>query len=256
MVLAKLFDRLWTRYRALMDYARRYEALFGSLRNDHVAFRTIADERHGIHSTSRLFEALGYAAAACYEFPDKKLSSIHYAHPDPALPKVFISQLKSWELSPASRRIVERSLKAHRAPAKLPPTLAGALRHFSALPWPLPRRKDVLALNEESQFGAWVLLNGYDVNHFTAAVDDIEAVVAKMRAAGIPMKAEIEGARGARLRQSSTEAVVIPARTQDGPLPWTYAYFELAERPLVDGKRFEGFFGAQATNLFEMTKVR
>jgi hypothetical protein len=33
-------------------------------------------------------------------------------------------------------------------------------------------------------------------------------------------------------------------------MPWTYAYFELAER----SQGFEGFFGPQATNLFDMTK--
>jgi hypothetical protein len=45
-------------------------------------------------------------------------------------------------------------------------------------------------------------------------------------------------------------------------MPWSYAYFELAQRdPLLDpatGKqqRFEGFLGPQATNLFEMTRVK
>ena len=41
---------------------------------------------------------------------------------------------------------------------------------------------------------------------------------------------------------------------------WTYAYFELAERGEVvdresgESTRFEGFLGAQATQLFEMTR--
>jgi hypothetical protein len=45
-------------------------------------------------------------------------------------------------------------------------------------------------------------------------------------------------------------------------MPWTYAYFELAQRDTVadpaTGKkvRFEGFLGPQATNLFEMTRVK
>jgi hypothetical protein len=45
-------------------------------------------------------------------------------------------------------------------------------------------------------------------------------------------------------------------------MPWTYAYFELAQRDLLPdpatGKysRFEGFLGSQATNLFEMTRVK
>jgi hypothetical protein len=72
------------------------------------------------------------------------------------------------------------------------------------------------------------------------------------------MKPEIVGARGSRLRQSSTQAVVLPTPMRVGgrtvSIPWTYAYFELAERPLVEGRRFEGFLGGQAANLFEMTR--
>src|SRR4051812_13938153 len=82
--LVELLDGLWTRYRSRLEPARRYEALVersgGVFRNDHIAFRTLAwqDPPAGIFSISRLFEALGYSAAGCYEFPDKKLSSTHY----------------------------------------------------------------------------------------------------------------------------------------------------------------------------------
>jgi hypothetical protein len=79
------------------------------------------------------------------------------------------------------------------------------------------------------------------------------------------MKAEIEGAPGSPLRQTATQAVVIdvPVHDQGTPtqMPWTYAYFELAQRdPYLDpqtGKqvRFEGFLGSQATHLFEMTRL-
>ena len=45
-------------------------------------------------------------------------------------------------------------------------------------------------------------------------------------------------------------------------MPWSYAYFELAERNTVpdpttgEQVRFEGFLGPQATQLFEMTRVK
>ena len=80
------------------------------------------------------------------------------------------------------------------------------------------------------------------------------------------MKSEIEGEPGSKLRQSATEAVTIDVEVLDQgkkiEAPWSYAYFELAERnTYVDpttGKptRFEGFLGPQATNLFEMTRVK
>lgn len=72
--------------------------------------------------------------------------------------------------------------------------------------------------------------------------------------------------RGSKLRQSATEAVVIPVRVRDRGrrtwMDWTYAYFEIAERGEVSDPetgrraRFEGFLGGQAAQLFEMTKLK
>src|SRR5262245_15879367 len=118
--LVQLFDTLYTRYRERMEYVRKYESVVhahgGTFVNDHIAFRTIATEKPalGIFMISRIFEALGYSSAACYEFPDKHFNSIHYQHPNPQFPKLFITQLKSWELSPRGRSLIQKSLKTHR----------------------------------------------------------------------------------------------------------------------------------------------
>jgi hypothetical protein len=295
--LIELFDTLWERYRGRMEYVRMYEKLIESHKakfvNDHIAFRTIAWEKPtlGIFMISRIFETLGYSMANCYEFPDKHFSSIHYEHPNPQFPKLFITQLKSWELSAEARATIAKSMAAHR-PAlsddvlgqlsglekvsagdrtKLLETL---VRYFAELPWELPEKSAVLTLDKESQFAAWVLVNGYEVNHFTVSVnshgvpslDDVEKVQAAMVGAKIPMKKEIEGERGSKFRQTSTEAVVVPVKVKEGgktvEIPWTYAYFEIADRPLMKNpltgkmERFEGFLGAQATNLFDMTKLK
>jgi len=293
--LVELFDSLWVRYRERVSYVRQYEDVVrqhgGTFVNDHIAFRTLAAQNPavGIFMISRVFEALGYTGAACYEFPDKHLNSIHYRHPNPQFPKLFITQLKTWELSRETRKVIEKALKTHR-PALSDETLAALsavetaapparkklldllMKYFAELPWEVPQKTDVFAVDKESQFGAWTLVNGYDVNHFTSSVDshgvhslnDIEKIAAVLWAAGVPMKKEIEGERGTKLRQTSTESAVIPVRVREGrrvvQIPWTYAYFELAERPLLlnpatgQKERFEGFLGGQATNLFEMTK--
>ena len=79
------------------------------------------------------------------------------------------------------------------------------------------------------------------------------------------MKDEIEGAPGSILRQTATSAVLIDVDVREGTqstkMPWTYAYFELAERGFVEDangqkQRFEGFLGPQATQLFEMTRKK
>ena len=292
--LVDLFDALYVRYRSRMEFVRKYEEVVKThgavFINDHIAFRTLACQSPmaGIFMISRVFEALGYSAANAYEFPDKHLSSIHYQHLNPQFPKLFITQLKSWKLSLPSRKIISSVLASHRpflsdnflsslsgledsSASDRKKALKILVRYFEELPWDLPQKKEVLALDKESQYGAWVLVNGYEVNHFTASVDshkvqslnDIEKLIDKMKKAEIPMKKEIEGERGSKLRQSSTESVVLQVSVKDGTqtisMPWPYAYFEIAERPLIKNpitgtlERFEGFLGSQAANLFEMT---
>jgi hypothetical protein len=291
---ARLFDTLWETYRRRVSYVQTYEQVIrragATFFNDHIAFRTFACQQPqtGIASISRIFEALGYRAAGCYHFEDKQLSAIHFQHANPQFPKIFISELKVWELPAAQREVIDRVVKSHRPPVServlvelqhldqsaSDALLAEVVAQFHDLPWLLPRREDVVEMNKVSQYAAWVLVHGYNVNHFTSlinshgvpALDDIEKTIAALDAAGVPMKAEIEGERGSKLRQSATEAVKIDVQVLDAgmpaTLPWTYAYFELAQRDLVvdpaTGKqvRFEGFLGPQATNLFEMTRLK
>lgn len=293
---AELFDRLWDRYRSRVSYVQVYERLVHSrgatFVNDHIAFRTFACQQPmtGISTLSRIFESLGYRAAGVYQFEDKHLSAIHLQHSNMQFPKIFLSELKSWELGEAAR-LIEKYASQHRpaissriltelngwqkvTAGRRRELLEEVLRQFNELPWPLPDRRDVMELNKVSQYAAWVLVHGYNVNHFTSLVnshgvgplDNLEKTIEALQAAGVPMKDEIEGERGSKLRQSATEAVNIDVEVlaDDRPakMPWSYAYFELAERnPVVDpltGQkvRFEGFLGPQATNLFEMTRIK
>ena len=294
---AQLFDYLWERYRSRVSYVRDYEQVVASAGatfvNDHIAFRTLAGQRPltGISGLSRIFESLGYVAAACYHFSDKHLNAIHLQHPHSAFPKLFISELRIWELPTDVGETLERLLESHRNPvtreelrqlANLESEsesdrlqlLNRIVEEFHTLPWNPPDKNDVPAVNAHSQYAAWVMVHGYNVNHFTSsinshgvdALDDIEKTIAALKDAGVPMKSQIEGEPGSKLRQSATEAVMIDVSVTDGgqpaTIPWSYAYFELAERnEITDPEtgeqiRFEGFLGPQATNLFEMTRVR
>jgi hypothetical protein len=295
--LAELFDRLWDRYRARVSFVQTYERLVKSHRatfvNDHIAFRTFACQQPltGVASLSRIFEALGYRAAGVYHFEDKHLGAIHFQHANAQLPKLFISELRTWELGQAAQ-LIAGHVAGHR-PAISIDTLADLSRcgelpaarrtalltevsnYIQQRPWPAPRQQDVAQLNKASQYAAWVLVHGYEVNHFTSLVNshgveplnDLEKTITALRGAGVPMKAEIEGEPGSKLRQSATDAVTIDVEVMDdaghlSKFPWTYAYFEFAERNLVRDPvtgqlaRFEGFLGPQATNLFEMTRVK
>ncbi len=295
--LAAVFDALWERYRSRVSYVQAYEKMVAAAGatffNDHIAFRTLAVQQPqtGIASVSRVFEALGYRAAGSYHFEDKQLSAIHFQHTNPQFPKLFISELKTWELPTGSRRLIEQTLVNHRPAlreellatlnslegnpaAATSQLLSEVVESFHTLPWQPPQKQDVVELNKTSQYGAWTLVHGYNVNHFTSlvnshgvpALNDLEKTMAALSAAGVPIKTEIEGERGSKLRQSATEAVKIDVDVRDGEQPakmlWSYAYFELAERnEIVDAAtgnhvRFEGFLGPQATNLFEMTRLK
>lgn len=294
---AAILDALWATYRERVPYVQKYEEVISNAGakfvNDHLAFRTLALQQPmaGIATLGRIFEALDFRAAGAYQFPDKNLRAVHYQHANPQFPKIFISELKTWELSPDNMQRLEQAT-ANQTPILSLTTLsrlckfeqeageemaqlvADVVAQFQAAPWPTVQREVVEAVNAESQYAAWVLIHGYNVNHFTALVnshgvptlDDIEKTSAALAKAGVPMKKEIEGERGSKLRQTSTEAVNIDVPVAEGSesktMPWSYAYFELAQRdPVLDPvtnkyTRFEGFLGSQATNLFEMTKVK
>lgn len=293
--LAGLLDRLWDVYRGRVEHVRTYERIVqqygATFVNDHIAFRTFACQRPqtGIVSLSRIFQVLGYRAAGVYQFEDKFLNAVHFQHANPQFPKIFISELRVWELGSQAEPIWQLT-RQHR-PAIADEVLAElaawrgmsesrqqelqdlVVREFHELPWPVPEREVVEAVNRASQYAAWVMLHGYNVNHFTSLVnshdvpelEDLDKTLAALREAGVPVKAEIEGEPGSKLRQSATEAVRIEVdmleHGQPRRLPWSYAYFELAERnPIVDPvtgqvSRFEGFLGPQATHLFEMTRT-
>jgi hypothetical protein len=252
-----LLTLLWERYAAHVPYARTFVRLAGGdFRNDHVAFRSLQRPGSGIALFAPVFERLGYRRAGSYDFPDAKLSAIHLSHPE-GLPRVFVSELRAGELSPRAQQILG-ALPPDPAPPVVPegpgpepgPSAIEALATWFCAPPTPPREEELLELERESQYGAWLLLFGREVNHFTASVDDVEGWALRLGSAGVPMKGEIEGAPGAGLRQTATRAAPRRVRTQQGERDWPYAYLELAER----SGGFDGFVTKQARQLFEMTR--
>ncbi|MCB9851087.1 MAG: DUF1338 domain-containing protein [Phycisphaerales bacterium] len=296
--MSHMMDLLWERYRRDVAYAQRYvelvESAGGRAVNDHVAFRSLNVELPmqpaGVEATRQLFLALGYVQRGAYEFPDANLTAVHLEHDEPDMPRVFISQLEVDRLPKDVASLVRDAICKTRAAWEYPADVIAKVRScklsegearsagerlaaYFTRPWCPPPRAIIPAVNEVSQYAAWTLLHGNAVNHFTASInnqnvadwDDIAATVAGLRAAGVPMKDSIEGEPGSKLRQSSTKASqgefeVTEDDGQIGLIPWTYAYYELAEREYItqeDGTLalFNGFLGAQTKGLFEMTRM-
>ncbi|MBB75187.1 MAG: DUF1338 domain-containing protein [Planctomycetaceae bacterium] len=295
--LVDLFDRLWDTYSQRVPYARQYEQLIAesgdTFWNDHIAFRCFACQQPciGMVFLTRIFETLGYSVAGNYSFADKHLSAVHLQHTNPGLPKLFVSELRAWELDPAVAIIIRQLVSEaeltiedqHLRELDCLETLGievrkmlliRVLKFFQQVPWPAPDRLHLERLSQASQYAAWVSVHGFSVNHFTALINahttqalaDIDRTANALRKAGVPMKPTIEGAVGSKLRQTSTESSIVKVPVRDKgqsiEIDWPYAYFELAERGSVTDQqsgrpgRFEGFLGAQATHLFEMTQTK
>ncbi|RUR89142.1 DUF1338 domain-containing protein [Nostoc sp. PCC 7120 = FACHB-418] len=295
-----LFSLLWQNYSARVTYARTYQQMItsagGTVANDHIAFRSLrlsidrpqGKVNLGIGYLSQIAEALGYEPAGEYIFPQTHLYALHYRHPQQAefdLPKLFISELIVDELPDKIAQLIVQTVSTipdnFTSPVKYfhqekgnDEVIAQQLQKVFTRPWLTPRRSVVEEVNNITQYGAWVLLHGYAVNHFTGYVNrhqtpeyaDIDHTARGLANLGVPMKAEIEGDVTCGLRQTATQAVkemvtvIDDISGQEVEIPWTYAYYEVAQRyPLQvePGKEalFDGFLGNNAQQLFEMTRL-
>jgi hypothetical protein len=294
--------KLWEDYSRRVPYARTYqqtiEAAGGKPSNDHIAFRSLrltVDTPNGkielgIPYIGRIVEALGYKVAGEYEFPEQQLYALHYQHPKQDefdLPKLFVSELLVDALPEKIANAIAQTvasghffnsptfnqeIESASTETELD-RIATQLQGVFTRPWEPPLLSVVEAVNQVTQYGAWVLLHGYAVNHFTGYVNrqqtprypDIASTAKALAELGIPMKAEIEGSVSTGLQQTATQAAIENVLVRDDnsgelvEIPWTYAYYEIAQRHQIEVAPgaialFEGFLSSQAKNLFEMTR--
>jgi Domain of unknown function (DUF1338) len=294
-IALNLWKLLWQEYSTRVNHARTYQQMItaagGIVANDHIAFRSLrllidspqGQINLGIDYLGQLAEALGYVAAGEYNFAQTHLYARHYHHPQQEefnLPKLFISELIVDELPANIAQLISKTVSTIPNELTSPVTLLKKdaeierLQQVFARPWLPPRRSVVEEVNQVTQYGAWVLLHGYAVNHFTGYVNgqntpefpDIDTTASGLANLGVPMKAEIEGNVACGLRQTATQAVTEMVTVLDDnsgaeiQIPWTYAYYEIAQRYLVEvesGKQilFDAFLGSNAQQLFEMTRL-
>jgi hypothetical protein len=192
-----------------------------------------------------------------YRFDDKKLVARYWRHPDPALPKVFISELCIEELSAGAHQIIERLVRQKPADFALTP--------WAGRPWTV-RRAEYESLLLESEYAAWVAAFGFRVNHFTVSVNslttfpDLQSLNAFLVDHGFHLNeagGAIKGTPAQHLEQSSTLADTIPVDLAGETVRIPSCYYEFARRyPLPTGELFHGFVPTSADKIFESTNVR
>lgn len=254
------------------------------LYHDHLAFRTFGVSGMGIESLGAALESFGYRRQDNSVFPKKKLAATWYAPPPAApggppayelLPRVFVSQLEVGKLSPQAQSIILRYTSA----LAFSPVAAWSSVLTGQLPWGTPAVGDYETLLGESEYAAWVLVNGYALNHTALSVHRISPAVEgglgafnrRLTAAGFTLNGEgglIKASPDGLLLQSSTVADVGEMELRgEHRHRVVQAYLEFVERKplpqhaslppdqLLEAHRRDGFEASSADNIFASTTL-
>lgn len=263
MAIQQMFEKMWQDYTALNPSVSRVHKVFTDagekVHNDHVAFRTYNHPQIGLKQLASFFTKNGYVAKGDYHFKMKKLFAQHFEHPDESLPKIFISELITEQMSePTQKRIAALIEQMDFSVTQKD--------HFcvSGRPWKVAYN-DYSALLEESEYAAWMAAFGFRVNHFTVLVNKLKsfkglpAVNEALKKSGFILNTsggEIKGTEGIGLMQSSTMAEAVSVQFTDGSHSIPACYYEFAQRFPVNGKLYQGFVEQSADKIFESTNVK
>lgn len=260
--IVQLFDAMWQDYLELNPDAQKIYTLFGGadqVVNDHIALRTFNLPEVNIAKLARPLLENGYVEAGDYVFETKKLVAKHFKHPDPSMPKVFISELLveafSDELQQTIKGLIEQVT---------PEMVAADNFLYSGKPWQLSfgTYQKLLA---ESEYAAWVAAFGYRPNHFTVSInhldqfDTIEAANELLLDNDFTLNSVnglVKGSRAIGLQQSSTMANKVDVVFTDFTVKIPSCFYEFALRHKVDGELFDGFVADSADKIFESTDVK
>ncbi len=295
----EVFSKLWSHYFSLVPFAPKLIEDFKKRGDewieDHVTYRTLPGEHTGAHILQSVFEALGYTRKDDYFFDEKQLKAFWMCPPDTgshtrdASPKIFISELIPTKFSPEFQEVLRR----HTSEVTASPLLRVKSLHEKAkagdkgaatelakecvsllttLPaWNRPSFRDYEVLRKESEYAAWTLLFGHQINHFTVSVhlmktfQDIHGLV-KFLVDDLktPMNASggiVKGTPDLLLEQISTKAAEVDYAFQDGLTKVPYGFVEFAYRHTLEGKShdglwqsyYQGFVTSNADKIFEST---
>ncbi len=264
LTIDELFCRMWDNYSSLTPSASQILEFFKrrgeEVKNDHVAFRTLNDERVNIEKVSQTLLELGYVEGGEYHFTEKKLYAKHFYHPTENHPKVFISQLLVEEFSEELQQTMKSIIDD---------IIFDELDELSFLTggrlWDTPSYETYKKLAEESEYAAWFYLYGYVANHFTIDVNKLEGynsleeVNTSLLDAKYTLNTSgglIKGSSDVYLEQSSTMADKKDYTFVEGEYSIPSCFYEFAYRfPLDNGELFGGFVAASANKIFESTNL-
>jgi hypothetical protein len=263
MTYTDIFNRLWTSYILQNPSTKTVYDLFiaegETVVNDHIAFRTFRHPLIGVDVLSQVFLKNGYEYKGDYHFETKKLYAKHFEHvTDREAPRVFISELLTDEFSPFLQQTV--AAWASGIPASI---AASDELIYSGNTSGIPSWEVYEKLRSESEYAAWLYVNGFCANHFTVSVNrlkkinSVEKVNALLKSHGFLLNdagGEIQGTPAELLEQSSIRAGMVKFTFTEGQYEIPGCYYEFARRyPDSDGNLYSGFIAKSADKIFEST---
>ncbi len=259
----EVFSRLWSDYTRQNPVTQTVYELFTAegeiVTNDHIAFRTFRHPQIGVDSLAAIFLKNGYRYKGDYHFEAKKLYAKHFEHEsDPDAPRVFISELLTGEFSPFLQET------AHGWISQIPATLiASDELIYAGNISGVPSYQVYEKLRIESEYAAWLYVNGFCANHFTVSVnrlkkyDSLQKVNNFLKSHGLKMNdagGEIQGTPEELLEQSSIKAGMVKFHFTEGEYEIPGCYYEFAKRyPDSKGILYNGFIAKSADKIFEST---
>ena len=266
MTMDQIFEKLWKEYTQRTPSAQKIKNLFinngNEVFNDHIAIRTFDDKRINIEVLATPFLEAGYEECGDYHFEKKKLYAKHYEHStDKNAPRVFISQLLTKEFSEELQASVKKMIDAISLDDLNPSELI-----FKGRLWEQPSLSVYEKLQAETEYAAWMYVNGFCANHFTVDVnklknfESLQQVNKFLKENGHKMNTsggEIKGTPLQMLEQSSILADKIPVDFLEETKEITSCYYEFAFRhSMNNGILYSGFIAGSADKIFESTDMK
>ncbi len=258
---------------------------------DHGALRTIRFPEGdtgalpaGHEAFGRFLRPLGYEMVKVYPLPRLKMAGHVYCHVDfpETVPQFFVSELyvdqfegeafaaaahRAFDssrdpLTPEAMAILARleseGALPFREAALLLPVLA---RAFGCHHDPV-RVEDYETLKAQSAEAAWIATEGNAFNHATDRVADVDALAARLKAEGLPLKETVEVSASGRVRQTATRADEVEREMIDAAggsvirkVPGSFHEFITRAIDPETGRLDLGFDAGNATGIFAMTRA-
>jgi len=260
-----LVETLWEQYLAITPQTTKILALLEGrgeeVEYDHFAIRTFDLSTVSMDKLSEAFLSAGYEPTGTYSFEDKKLRAVSFRDPNKKLPRVFLSEFITKNLSEDLQARVAKCVQEVDIEASAE-SILGAERNWSPISY-----ETYTALAEESEYAAWVAAFGIRANHFTisvntldtfASVEDLNTFLKENDFMLNDAGGEVKGSKADMLIQSSTRSEPIKwlfDQWDSHSIPGGYCEFARRFRNRETGMVFEGFVPASANRIFESTET-